>query len=247
MIIYRGAYYGLFDTTAPYMNRDGKMTFTQAFLVGQVVTLIAAMTSYPLDTVRRRLMMGAGNKVIPFHNTISCIKAKKLGKIERDALAAKMSADEAFVEWSVNSSQPLNRTDAGHDLEVEHEEEIEDADPDGSTNEMEAKAAVVIQKMIRGFLVRRRLREKIENMRERAHNYNRVLAHEDEQFAIAGRTVAATTSSIEAKLRKSTLHGLTNANLHLVHLGATIIGKKVSDSQCKKKLMKLKIVYEGLT
>uniref|UniRef100_A0A8R1HVT7 ADP/ATP translocase n=1 Tax=Caenorhabditis japonica TaxID=281687 RepID=A0A8R1HVT7_CAEJA len=42
MIIYRGAYYGLFDTTAPYMNRDGKMTFTQAFLVGQVVTLIAS-------------------------------------------------------------------------------------------------------------------------------------------------------------------------------------------------------------
>uniref|UniRef100_A0A8R1DKH4 Calponin-homology (CH) domain-containing protein n=1 Tax=Caenorhabditis japonica TaxID=281687 RepID=A0A8R1DKH4_CAEJA len=151
--------------------------------------------------------------------------AKKLGKIERDALAAKMSTDEAFVEWSVNSSQPLNRTDAGHDLEVEHEEEIEDADPDGSTNEMEAKAAVVIQKMIRGFLVRRRLRDKIENMRERADNYNRVLAHEDEQFATAGRTVAATTSSIEAKLRKSTLHGLTNANLHFVHLGATIIDR----------------------
>ncbi|CAL2045320.1 hypothetical protein CAEBREN_22523 [Caenorhabditis brenneri] len=74
MIIYRGAYYGLFDTTAPYMNSDGKMTFTEAFLVGQVVTLIAAMTSYPLDTVRRRLMMGAGKKTLPFHNTISCFK-----------------------------------------------------------------------------------------------------------------------------------------------------------------------------
>ena len=78
MIIYRGAYYGLFDTTAPYMNSDGKMTFTEAFLVGQVVTLIAAMTSYPLDTVRRRLMMGAGKKTLPFHNTISCFKVRKV-------------------------------------------------------------------------------------------------------------------------------------------------------------------------
>ncbi|CAB3398230.1 unnamed protein product [Caenorhabditis bovis] len=75
MMIYRGCYYGLFDTAAPYVAMDGKnLSFTRAFLVGQVVTLIAAMTSYPLDTVRRRLMMGAGKKSMPFNSTISCIK-----------------------------------------------------------------------------------------------------------------------------------------------------------------------------
>ncbi|CAI5452055.1 unnamed protein product [Caenorhabditis angaria] len=75
MCIYRASYYGLFDTAVPYMALDGKkLSFTGAFLVGQVVTLIAAMTSYPLDTVRRRLMMGAGKKKLPYTTMIACMR-----------------------------------------------------------------------------------------------------------------------------------------------------------------------------
>lgn len=40
----------------------------------QVSTLVAAMTSYPLDTVRRRLMMQAGKKELLYKGSIDCAK-----------------------------------------------------------------------------------------------------------------------------------------------------------------------------
>uniref|UniRef100_A0A0K0DL56 ADP/ATP translocase n=1 Tax=Angiostrongylus cantonensis TaxID=6313 RepID=A0A0K0DL56_ANGCA len=75
IIIYRGAYYGLFDSAKPYISKDGDaLSFWRAFTAGQVVTLIAAMLSYPLDTIRRRLMMAAGHKNFMYKGTIDCTK-----------------------------------------------------------------------------------------------------------------------------------------------------------------------------
>ncbi|KIH50072.1 ADP/ATP translocase 1 domain protein [Ancylostoma duodenale] len=75
IMIYRGAYYGLFDSAKPYISKDGRtLGFWRAFAAGQVVTFIAAMISYPLDTIRRRLMMGAGKKKFMHKGTIDCAK-----------------------------------------------------------------------------------------------------------------------------------------------------------------------------
>eukprot|EP01025_Chloroclados_australasicus_P039279 TRINITY_DN405_c0_g1_i1.p3 TRINITY_DN405_c0_g1~~TRINITY_DN405_c0_g1_i1.p3 ORF type:complete len:397 (+),score=68.32 TRINITY_DN405_c0_g1_i1:1033-2223(+) len=64
IIVYRGAYFGLFDTAKGVLLKDvkgsGFFVFAYKFLVAQLVTTTAGIMSYPFDTVRRRLMMQAG-------------------------------------------------------------------------------------------------------------------------------------------------------------------------------------------
>jgi len=57
IIIYRGAYFGIYDTTAPMMKDLG---FFAKFLLGYAVTTVAGIMAYPIDTIRRRMMMVAG-------------------------------------------------------------------------------------------------------------------------------------------------------------------------------------------
>ncbi|KAK0404722.1 hypothetical protein QR680_017598 [Steinernema hermaphroditum] len=76
IFLYRGAYYGLFDGTKVLITRSGSdhIGFGYAFLLGQVVTFVAGMISYPLDTVRRRQMMQAGKKEILYRGSWDCTK-----------------------------------------------------------------------------------------------------------------------------------------------------------------------------
>ena len=55
IIFYRAAYFGMFDTAKEAFLKDANFFFK--WLVAQVVTVSAGVISYPLDTVRRRLMM----------------------------------------------------------------------------------------------------------------------------------------------------------------------------------------------
>ena len=76
IIVYRGAYFGLFDTgNAILFTGEGK---TQNFFVmwayAQTTTTLAGIISYPLDTVRRRLMMQSGRKDVLYTGTIDCFK-----------------------------------------------------------------------------------------------------------------------------------------------------------------------------
>jgi len=57
IVIYRGFYFGLFDSIKPMMPVD---TFVVNFMLGWAVTITAGLLSYPLDTVRRRMMMTSG-------------------------------------------------------------------------------------------------------------------------------------------------------------------------------------------
>jgi len=59
IIFYRGAYFGLYDTIndQDFMRKGG---FGTKFAVGYAVTVTAGLLSYPLDTIRRRLMMTSG-------------------------------------------------------------------------------------------------------------------------------------------------------------------------------------------
>merc|ERR1712151_578526 len=61
IIFYRASYFGLFDTGKAVLLGD-KPNIMATFMLGQIVTVSAGIISYPLDTVRRRLMMTSGQE-----------------------------------------------------------------------------------------------------------------------------------------------------------------------------------------
>lgn len=74
---YRATYFGLFDTGKAILFPDvKKASGTMMFLYAQVVTIVAGIASYPLDTIRRRLMMQSGRTGadIQYHGTMDCAK-----------------------------------------------------------------------------------------------------------------------------------------------------------------------------
>lgn len=63
IIVYRGLYFGLYDSVKPILPKDLRQNFFANFAVGFVVTNAAGLASYPIDTVRRRMMMTSGEAV----------------------------------------------------------------------------------------------------------------------------------------------------------------------------------------
>ncbi|KAE9417069.1 hypothetical protein Angca_006431, partial [Angiostrongylus cantonensis] len=84
IIIYRAAYFGLFDTAKIVLATDGNLNFFIAWAIAQVVTVGSGILSYPWDTVRRRMMMQSGRKDVLYKNTLDC--AKKI--IQNEGIAA---------------------------------------------------------------------------------------------------------------------------------------------------------------
>ncbi|CAD5212871.1 unnamed protein product [Bursaphelenchus okinawaensis] len=72
IIIYRAAYFGMFDTAKMMFSADKKLNFFAAWGIAQVVTVGSGVLSYPWDTVRRRMMMQSGRKDILYKNTYDC-------------------------------------------------------------------------------------------------------------------------------------------------------------------------------
>lgn len=74
IIIYRAAYFGMFDTAKSIASGGGKekLNFFVAWAIAQVVTVSSGILSYPWDTVRRRMMMQSGRKDIMYKNTLDC-------------------------------------------------------------------------------------------------------------------------------------------------------------------------------
>jgi len=77
IVAYRASYFGCFDTGKAMMFADMKAANPFAvFAFAQIVTNLAGVISYPLDTVRRRLMMQSGRTGadIQYTGTMDCIK-----------------------------------------------------------------------------------------------------------------------------------------------------------------------------
>lgn len=73
IIAYRASYFGMFDTAKAFMFPDAKKAnFFAMWALAQVVTVSAGIASYPLDTVRRRLMMQSGRSDVMYTGTIDC-------------------------------------------------------------------------------------------------------------------------------------------------------------------------------
>ena len=62
IFIYRGMYFGLYDSLKPILLGDSP-SVALSFLLGWAVTITAGLMSYPIDTIRRRMMMTSGAAV----------------------------------------------------------------------------------------------------------------------------------------------------------------------------------------
>ncbi|EEZ99658.1 ADP,ATP carrier protein 1 [Tribolium castaneum] len=82
IIIYRASYFGFFDTAKGMLPDPKNTPFLISFLIAQCVTTVSGITSYPFDTVRRRMMMQSGRAKadIMYKNTLDCWI--KIGKTE---------------------------------------------------------------------------------------------------------------------------------------------------------------------
>lgn len=69
IMVYRGFYFGMYDTAKPFIKDANPAV---SFIVAYAVTVISGLMSYPLDTVRRRMMMttGTGQK---YKNSMDCL------------------------------------------------------------------------------------------------------------------------------------------------------------------------------
>ncbi|KAL1924269.1 uncharacterized protein VTP21DRAFT_7304 [Calcarisporiella thermophila] len=86
-IVYRGLYFGLYDSLKPVILVGSLQdNFLASFLLGWGVTNIGGLAAYPIDTVRRRMMMTSGeavkykSSIQAFHQIITKEGTKSLFK-----------------------------------------------------------------------------------------------------------------------------------------------------------------------
>lgn len=70
IVVYRGFYFGLFDTLKPILVGDDG-SFLMSFALGYCVTVTSGLISYPVDTIRRRMMMTSG-QAVKYNGSIDC-------------------------------------------------------------------------------------------------------------------------------------------------------------------------------
>lgn len=79
IFVYRGFYFGLYDSIIPKLGNDVHVMVK--FMVGYVVTVVSGLASYPIDTIRRRMMMtSGGSKEMMYKSSMDC--ASKIMKAE---------------------------------------------------------------------------------------------------------------------------------------------------------------------
>merc|ERR1712141_536665 len=72
IFIYRGMYFGLYDSLKPILLGEDPSVLL-SFLLGWGVTITAGLMSYPIDTIRRRMMMTSGSAV-KYKGSFDCFK-----------------------------------------------------------------------------------------------------------------------------------------------------------------------------
>jgi len=70
IIVYRGCYFGFYDTLKPLVLGENAGVVA-SFALGYVVTISAGLVSYPIDTIRRRMMMTSG-EAVKYKGSMDC-------------------------------------------------------------------------------------------------------------------------------------------------------------------------------
>ena len=71
MIVYRGLYFGLYDTLRPiFLKKDSNILMS--FALGYSVTLTSGLMAYPLDTIRCRMLMRSVEP-IKYRGSFDCL------------------------------------------------------------------------------------------------------------------------------------------------------------------------------
>lgn len=70
IIVYRGCYFGFYDTLKPLLLGDDGNLFA-SFALGYAVTVTSGLISYPIDTIRRRMMMTSG-QAVKYKGSVDC-------------------------------------------------------------------------------------------------------------------------------------------------------------------------------
>jgi len=74
IIVYRGLYFGMYDSLKPVLlTGDMADNFLASFLLGWGITIGAGLASYPIDTVRRRMMMTSG-QAVKYKSSVDCFQ-----------------------------------------------------------------------------------------------------------------------------------------------------------------------------
>jgi len=71
IVVYRGFYFGLFDTVNPLLPENSPFIVT--FGLGYAVTVSSGLLSYPIDTIRRRMMMTSG-QAVKYSGSLDCAR-----------------------------------------------------------------------------------------------------------------------------------------------------------------------------
>ena len=104
IMVYRGFYFGLYDTVKPMLGKDVNPGI--AFCVAYAVTVVSGLMSYPLDTVRRRMMMTTGTGA-KYKNSMDCLAQI----IKNDGAAALMKGAGANILRGVAGAATLSGFD----------------------------------------------------------------------------------------------------------------------------------------
>jgi len=96
IFVYRGLYFGLYDTIMPLLPHD--VNYFVRFSVGYTVTVLAGLASYPIDTIRRRMMMTSGGGVA-YSGSLDC--------------AAQIMKNEGFKSYFKGAGANIMRGIAG--------------------------------------------------------------------------------------------------------------------------------------
>ncbi|XP_050402958.1 uncharacterized protein LOC126819122 [Patella vulgata] len=70
IVVYRGFYFGLYDTLKPILLGDNA-SLLFSFALGYTVTITSGLISYPIDTIRRRMMMTSG-QAVKYKGSMDC-------------------------------------------------------------------------------------------------------------------------------------------------------------------------------
>ncbi|CAH1111233.1 unnamed protein product [Psylliodes chrysocephalus] len=74
IFVYRGVYFGFYDSVKVLLPDPAHPSIINSVILANCVSLLAGLTSYPFDTVRRRLMMQSNveEKDVIYKNTLDC-------------------------------------------------------------------------------------------------------------------------------------------------------------------------------